>query len=84
MRISLILSIGSKGPCIAITRFYQNFSYYHPVSFFGLKLSLIVILTNFSHSSNSSKLSAHGNLQFYSNYFLHVNTSYLTQRAIVS
>ena len=34
---------------------------------FGLKLSLIVILTNFSHSSNSSKLPARENLQFYSN-----------------
>ena len=33
---------------------------------FGLKLSLIVILTNFSHSSNSSKLLACENLQFYS------------------
>ena len=32
----------------------------------GLKLSLIVILTNFSHSSNLSKLPARENLQFYS------------------
>ena len=37
---------------------------------FGLKLSLIVILTNFSHSSNSSKLPARENLQFYSKLYL--------------
>ena len=36
---------------------------------FGLKLSLIVILTNFSHSSNSSKLPARENLQFYSSIY---------------
>ena len=39
---------------------------------FGLKLSLIVILTNFSHSSNSSKLPARENLQFEIHY---VNSS---------
>ena len=36
---------------------------------FGFKLSLFVILTNFSHSSNSSKLPARENLLFYSKIF---------------
>ena len=34
MRIRVMLSMSNyKVPCIGITRFYQNFSYYRPVSF---------------------------------------------------
>ena len=68
MRISVMFSMdNNKGPYITITQFYQNFTYLILPNFvfdkIGLKLSLIVILTNFSHSS---KLPAHENLQFYS------------------
>ena len=69
MRISVILSTDIKRSMYWFHPILSNFTYYRPVSFFdsfGLKLSLIVILTNFSHSSNSLKLPARENLQFYS------------------
>ena len=66
MRISVtcvMLSSGNKGPCIVPTDFITMPSFVFDS--FGLNISLIVILINFSHSSNSSKLPTCENLQFY-------------------
>ena len=68
MRISVILSTDIKRSMYWFHPILSNFTYYRRVSFFdsfGLKFSLIVILTNFSHSL---KLPARENLQFYSNW----------------
>ena len=66
MRTNVMLSTGFKvhvsPDFIKISSIIASFVF----DSFGLKLSLIVILTNFSHSSNSSKLLAHENLQCYS------------------
>ena len=70
MRISVILSTDIKR---SMYWFHPIFIKFHLLSqgfvfdSFGLKHSLIVILTNFSHSSNSLKLPARENSQFYSN-----------------
>ena len=57
-----------KGLFISITGFHL-LSPSFVFDSFGLKLSLIVILTNYFLWSNSSKLPAHENLQFYSMLF---------------
>ena len=66
MRTSVMLSTGYKvhvsPDFIKISSIIATFVF----ESFGLKLSLIVILTNFSHSPNSSKLPAREYLQFYS------------------
>ena len=57
-----MLSTGNKGPCIhLILSKFHLLSPSFVFDSFGLKHSLIVILTKFSHSSNSSKLPAHEN-----------------------
>ena len=58
-----MFSTGNKGPCIGISSKFHLLSPSSVFNSFGLKLSLIVILTNFSYSS---KLPARENLQFYS------------------
>ena len=63
-RISVMLSTGNKGPCIGISSKFHLLSLSSVFDSFGLKLSLIVILRNFSYLSNLSKLPAHENLQF--------------------
>ena len=71
MRISVILSTGIKG-IKSMYWFHSMLSNFHLLSpsfvfdSFDFKHSLIVILTDFSHSSISSKLPARENLQFYS------------------
>ena len=62
-----MFSTGNKGPCIGISSKFHLLLLSSIFDSFGLKLSLIVILTNFSYSSNSSKLPARENLKFYSN-----------------
>ena len=71
MRISVILSTDIKRSMYLVL-VSHDFIKFHLLSpgfvfySFGLKLSLMVILTNFSHSSNSLKSPAGENLQFYS------------------
>ena len=64
-----MFSTGNKDPCISVSSKFHLLSSSSVFDSFCLKLSLIVILTNFSYSLNSSKLPACENMQFYSIFF---------------
>ena len=66
MKISVILSTGSKGPCIAITDSIKISIITIITSFaFGFKLFTKCSLNKFFSSVKSVEITAHGNLQFY-------------------